>query len=59
VHVDSGREQADIFADAQGAIVGADVSGTQRAKTLNILNEPDLAAEEPRRFATVLAAIVF
>ena len=52
VHVDSGREQADIFADAQGAIVGADVSGTQRAKTLNILNEPGLVAE-------AAAAIVF
>ena len=50
VHVDSGREQADIFADAQGAIVGADVSGTQRAKTLNILNEPGLAAEAAAAF---------
>ena len=50
VHVDSGREQADIFADAQGAIVGADVSGTQRAKTLNIPNEPGLAAEAAAAF---------
>ena len=43
VHVDSGRERADIFADAQGVILAADVSGTQRAKMLNILKEPELA----------------
>lgn len=48
VHVDSGRERADINADARGAIVGADLSGTRRAETLNLLAEttlvPDAAA---------------
>src|SRR5262249_9813199 len=44
VRVDSGREHAEVYANAQGAIVGADVSATQRAKTLNLLAEPGLAA---------------
>jgi hypothetical protein len=54
VHVDSGRERAEIFANAEGLIVGADVSGTQRAKTLNILKEPELAAEAAAAFRDAL-----
>jgi hypothetical protein len=50
LHIDSGRERADIIANAQGAIIGTDLSGTQRAKTLNILQEPDLAAEAAAAF---------
>jgi hypothetical protein len=50
LHIDSGRERAEIIADAAGKIVGADVSGTQRAKTLNILHEPELATEAAAAF---------
>jgi len=56
VHVDSGREQADIFSDAQGVIVSADVSGTQRAKTLNILKEPGLAGEAAATFRDAIGS---
>jgi hypothetical protein len=48
--VDSGRERVEIFANAQELIVSADLSGTQRAKTLNILKEPELAAEAAAAF---------
>ncbi len=50
LHIDSGRERADIIANAAGKIVGADVSGTQRAKMLNILHEPELATEAAAAF---------
>jgi hypothetical protein len=55
LHVDSGRERAEIFADAQGVIVGADVSGTERAKMLNILKEPALAAQAAAAFGDVIS----
>ena len=54
LHVDSGRERADVIADAQGVIVGADLSGTQRAKMLNILQEPGLATEAATAFRTAV-----
>jgi hypothetical protein len=50
LHIDSGRERADIIANAQGVIVGVDVSGTQRAKMLNILKEPELTIEAATAF---------
>jgi hypothetical protein len=56
VRVDSGRERAEIFANAQGLVVGADVSGTQRAKTLNIFKEPDLAAQAAMAFRDLVGA---
>ena len=56
LHVDSGRERAEIFANAQGLIIGADVSGTQRAKTLNILKEPELAAQAAAAFRDAIGA---
>ena len=56
VHVDSGRERAEIFANAQGTILGADVSDTQRAKTLNILKEPELAAQAAAAFRDGIGA---
>jgi len=43
--ISSGREHAEIFADAQGAILGADVSGTERARNSNLLREPELVAD--------------
>jgi len=56
LHIDSGRERADIIANAQGVIVGADLSGTERAKTLNILKEPELAADAATAFRDSVGA---
>jgi hypothetical protein len=50
VRVDSGREHAEVYANAQGAITGADLGGTQRAKTLNLLDEPGLVADAAEAF---------
>jgi hypothetical protein len=50
LHIDSGRERANIIANAQGDIIGADLSGTERARTLNILKEPALAADAATAF---------
>src|SRR6202167_5589852 len=36
LHIASGRETADVVANAGGDIIGADLSNTQRAKTLNL-----------------------
>lgn len=54
LHIDSGRERADIIANAQGIIVGADLSGTRRARTLNIFKEPDLAADAATAFRNAI-----
>jgi len=47
LHVTSGREHAEVFANVLGEIVGTDLSGTQWAKSLNLLTElaliPDAA----------------
>jgi hypothetical protein len=56
LHVDSGRERADIIADAQGAIIGADLSGTERARTLNILKAPAFAADAATAFRDAVGA---
>jgi hypothetical protein len=56
LHIDSGRERAEIIANAQGVVVGADLSDTQRAKILNILQEPDLAAEAAAAFRETVGA---
>ena len=41
LHIASGRETAEVVANAGGDITGADLSNTQRAKTLNLFNEPE------------------
>ncbi len=56
MHIDSGRERADIIANAHGDIVGIDVSGTHRAKMLNILKEPELATEAAAAFREGIGA---
>jgi len=48
--VDSGRERATIYASARGTITGADLSGTRRARTLNIVENLALAAEAATAF---------
>jgi hypothetical protein len=50
LRIDSGRERAEIHANAQGVIVRADLSNTQRARTLNLLNETTLAADAAAAF---------
>ena len=50
LHIDSGRERADVIANADGIIIGADLSGTQRARMLNILKESELAADAATAF---------
>ena len=48
--ITSGREHAEVFANAQGEIVGTDLSGTQWAKSVNLLTEPALIARgSPKR----------
>jgi hypothetical protein len=56
LHITSGREHADVFANAQGVIVGADLSGTQRAKSLNLFTEPELMVEAAKAFRAALGA---
>jgi len=56
VRVDSGREHADVHADARGAIVGADLSATQRARTLDLVAEPGLAADAAAAFRASASA---
>jgi hypothetical protein len=45
VEVRSDRENARVFMDPAGRVVGADLSGTQRAKTLDMIRQPELAAD--------------
>ncbi len=50
LHVDSGRERAEIIANAQGTIIRADLGGTERSRTLNIFKEPALTADAAAAF---------
>jgi hypothetical protein len=54
--VNSGRERAEVYADSHGNIVGADVSGTQRAKNLDLFKQPDLAAQGAAAFRNIIGA---
>lgn len=56
VRIDSGREHAAIYANSRGAIVGADLSATQRARTLNLLSEPALVVDAAADFRTRIGA---
>ena len=56
LRIDSGRERAEIYANAQGVIVGVDVGNTQRARTLNMLDEPALAADAAAAFRASVGA---
>jgi len=50
LYITSGREHAKVFANALGEIVGTDLSGTQWAKSLNLLTEPALIADAAAAF---------
>lgn len=54
LHIDSGRERADIIANAQGTIVGADLGGTERARTLDLFKEPELTANAATAFRNAI-----
>ena len=56
VHITSGRERADVFANAQGDIIGADLSDTQRAKNLNLFKEPELVEDAATAFRGAVGA---
>jgi hypothetical protein len=56
LHISSGREQAEVYANAQGTIIGSDLSGTQRARTLNILKETDLVPQAAAAFRAAVGA---
>jgi hypothetical protein len=54
IDVSSGRESVQVFADARGAIVGMNVSGTDRAKNLDILRDLNLVADAAQAFRYIL-----
>ena len=54
LHIKSGREHADVFANAQGDIIGADLSDTQRAQTLNLFKEPQLLVDAAAAFRSAV-----
>jgi hypothetical protein len=54
VDVNSERESVQVFADAQGTIIGMNVDGTDRAKNLDILRNPNLVADAARAFRFIL-----
>lgn len=54
VSVTSARESAHVFADARGTIQRADLANTNRAKTLDLLQELDQVADAGRAVRTAL-----
>lgn len=54
--VRSAREHAEISADASGRIVGSNLSGTQRAQTLDLIKEPATIAEAATAFRSYIGA---
>ncbi len=56
LHIESGRERAEIYANASGAITRAELGGTMRAQTLNLINEPVLVAEAATDFRAKVGA---
>ena len=55
VYVASGRENATVFAAANGTITGADLSGTQRARNFNMLTDDKYLDQAKSELAAVLA----
>lgn len=54
IEVKSDQESAQIYADVGGTIIGANLDGTSRAKTLNILQKLDLVTDGARAFRYIL-----
>lgn len=57
LHIESGRERAEIHANASGAITHADLGGTMRAQTLNLTNEPALVVDAAADFRAKVGAL--
>ena len=58
LRIDSGREHAEVVADVNGAIVGANLEGTLRAQNLNIFNEPNIVAQAVDEYRATIGADV-
>jgi hypothetical protein len=56
LHITSGREQAEVYANAHGDIIGADLSSTHRAQTLNLYKEPELVVDAAAAFRDTVGA---
>jgi len=56
IHVTSGRESAQVYADPKGNILNADLGDTNRAKTLDILKEPEFVADAVRALRASVGA---
>ena len=56
LHIASGREQAEVYANAHGDITGADLSNTHRAQTLNLYKEPELVVDAAAAFRAAVGA---
>lgn len=54
MYVDSGRESATVYAAPDGTITGADVSGTQRARMLDLLADDSRLADAKAELSAVL-----
>jgi hypothetical protein len=54
VSVSSGREYATVYAALDGTIIGADVSGTQRARMFNMLTDDKYLGQAKTDLAAVL-----
>jgi hypothetical protein len=56
VYVASGRERAEIVANAAGQVVRVDLGGTLRAKNLNLFKEPSLVADAAADFRSAVGS---
>ncbi len=54
IDVDSGRENATVYAAPDGTITGANLSGTQRARSLDLLTDDSRFAEAKADLSAVL-----
>jgi lipoprotein NlpI len=56
IEIDSGRENATIYADAAGRITGTDLSGTNRARRLDLLDQTALLPQAAKDFREAMGA---
>jgi lipoprotein NlpI len=56
VEITSGRETATIYADLGGRIIGTDLSGTNRARRLDLLSQTALVADAAEAFRKEVGA---
>jgi hypothetical protein len=56
LHLTTGRESAEIYANAKGTITGADLAETHFAQTVNLFKEPTLIGEAATAFRDKVGA---